>query len=75
MPPGRKSTRTGLTGGARKPGRPRKHPVDEAPERVAAYLSPQLATRLRIYVARQRPHPSLSDVIAHAVEQFLDASE
>jgi hypothetical protein len=60
------------TAEGRRPGRPRKHPVEEPPERVAAYLSRDLATALRVFAVTQRPRRSVSDVIGDAVQQYLD---
>jgi len=54
-------------------GRPRKYPQGEGAERVAAYLPPELAERLRVYTARQqRPRRSLSDIVGDAIREHLE---
>lgn len=56
-------------------GRPRKYAQGEGAERVATYLPPELAERLRVYVARQRPRRSLTDVVGDAIRDYLEKND
>jgi hypothetical protein len=57
------------------PGRPRKHPAESPPDRVAAYLPSELAERLRVYTVRLKPRRSLSDVISQAIRELLERED